>query len=202
MESATATWTGFRQRSLNAAISILALSLSGWAQQAPSSSQKHQGAKTHSGTVEYKDTKYGLDHIAGIVEGLPSLVVRMGRRGACHRWNGKSCFARTAVENSAPKMDAGESPRRHANHHLYNRSMEGKSDRECGSIRSGRNRAQRKVYICDPAALELRLCRRMGGSIENLKCKFLSYIRTSELIYGIFERVGAASGGESGLTRY
>jgi hypothetical protein len=60
MESATATWTGFRQRSLNAAISILALSLSGWAQQAPSSSQKHQGAKTHSGTVEYKDTKYGF----------------------------------------------------------------------------------------------------------------------------------------------
>jgi len=60
MKLATAIWTDFRVRLLNAAVLILALSISGYTQQAPHSRQKHQSARKHAGTIEYKDARYGF----------------------------------------------------------------------------------------------------------------------------------------------
>jgi len=58
MELAT-IWTGSRQ-SFNAAALILALSVSGWAQQAPSTCRKHQAARRQTGTIEYRNREYGF----------------------------------------------------------------------------------------------------------------------------------------------
>jgi hypothetical protein len=46
MELAPAIWTRSRVRPFSAAALILTLSVSGWAQQAPSTSQKHQAARS------------------------------------------------------------------------------------------------------------------------------------------------------------
>jgi hypothetical protein len=59
MELATAIWTR-SQRSFNAAALILALSVSGWAQQATSTCQKHQAARRQTGTIEYRNREYGF----------------------------------------------------------------------------------------------------------------------------------------------
>ena len=59
MELAAAIWTRSR-RSLNAASLIFALTVSGWAQQAPFTSQKHQPAARQTRTIEYRNTTYGF----------------------------------------------------------------------------------------------------------------------------------------------
>jgi hypothetical protein len=55
MELATAVWTRSRVRPFSAAvlILILTLSVSGWAQQAPSTIQKHPAARKQTGAIEY-----------------------------------------------------------------------------------------------------------------------------------------------------
>jgi len=60
MELAAAIWASFRGRPLNAAVLILALSVSGWGQQAPPGSQEHQAGRRHTGTIEYRNRKYGF----------------------------------------------------------------------------------------------------------------------------------------------
>jgi hypothetical protein len=55
----TEIWTRSR-RSINAAALILALSISGWAQQATSTSQKHQAPGRQAGTIEYRNGEYGF----------------------------------------------------------------------------------------------------------------------------------------------
>jgi hypothetical protein len=59
MDLATATWTR-SLRSVNAAALILALSVSGSAQQEPSTCQKHQAARRQTGTIEYRNREYGF----------------------------------------------------------------------------------------------------------------------------------------------
>lgn len=65
MELAAAIWTRFRARPFNAAVLILALSVSGWTQQAPPASQKHQAAKRH--------TEPSSTEIENTVSALPCL---------------------------------------------------------------------------------------------------------------------------------
>ena len=60
MKLETAIWARFRVRPFNEAVLILALSVLGCAQQAPSANQKHQAAKRHTGTIEYRNREYGF----------------------------------------------------------------------------------------------------------------------------------------------
>jgi len=60
MELATAIWTRSRVRPFSAAALILTLSVSGWAQQAPFTSQKHQAARKQTGAIEYRNREYGF----------------------------------------------------------------------------------------------------------------------------------------------
>ncbi len=57
MELTAAIWTRFRKQPFNVGILALTLSVSGWAQQAPPSTQKHQATTR---TIKYRDRKYGF----------------------------------------------------------------------------------------------------------------------------------------------
>jgi hypothetical protein len=48
------------QTAFNAVVLILALSVSGWAQQAPPANQKHETAGKHTKTVEYRNVECGF----------------------------------------------------------------------------------------------------------------------------------------------
>jgi len=60
MELATAIWTFIRLRPLRAPVLVLVLSVLGWAQQTPASSQKVQAATRHTGAIEYRNRQYGF----------------------------------------------------------------------------------------------------------------------------------------------
>jgi hypothetical protein len=60
MKFATAIWARFRVRRLSVVVFIFALSVSGWAQQTSLSRQECHVARKHTGTIEYRNTKYGF----------------------------------------------------------------------------------------------------------------------------------------------
>jgi hypothetical protein len=60
METTATIRTRFRVRLFNAAVLILALSVSGWSQQPATAGQKYESAGKHTGTIEYRNTIYGL----------------------------------------------------------------------------------------------------------------------------------------------
>ena len=183
MELATAIWTRSRVRPFNAASLILALSVSVWAQQAPSTSQKHQAARRQTGTIEYRNT----ENMASAL-----LCLNRGKATGSSGQSGKAVFsgtngsvarrlARAEAANQAPKMDARKSPRRYAHHDLHNRPVERKSYRECCSIRSGGTGAQSQVRVCSPTSLGLRLFRRIRGSGKNSNSCLPSHICTKKV---------------------
>jgi len=60
MVLATTIWPRFGARPFNAAVLAIAMSVSGWTQQAQAPAQKHEAAGTHAKTIEYKNTNYGF----------------------------------------------------------------------------------------------------------------------------------------------
>jgi len=60
MAVASATSTGLRVRPFRTAVLVIALSISGWAQQATLPIQKHRAVKKHTGTIEYRNVSYGF----------------------------------------------------------------------------------------------------------------------------------------------
>lgn len=60
MEIAPEIWTYFRARSFSAAVLVIALSVSGWSQQAQPTVQKRRGIGKHTKTIEYKNPSYGF----------------------------------------------------------------------------------------------------------------------------------------------
>jgi hypothetical protein len=154
------------QTAFNAVVFILAISVSGWAQQTLPANPKHGTAGKHTKTIEYRNVEYGF-----------SLTLPESWKGYRVMW---SDWGGSVLKDDGSSERVVRGPRLQIRHPKWT-EQNPREDmpimiftisqcRECCSIRPHRTWAQSEVRYCCPASLGLRLCRRLGGSARNSNC--------------------------------